>query len=541
MALRRSAVLSAVLAGVTTVTLSAPAPASAAVAAHRAAAARSAATAESTPITGFRFVDIPAKDGVVLKANVVAPTTAGRHPAIVFVNSWGLNDLQYLAQARAFASRGYVVLSYTTRGFWDSGGEIDVAGPKDVADASSVVDWLLANTAADPAHLGIAGVSYGSGISLLASAFDPRIKAVVAMSCWTDLVTSLYGNDTRRPQTVWLLKTVAQLVGRPSAEFSAMAKAYLDSGNTDVEPLKAWGRVRSPDTYLDAINRNHPAILMANAYGDSLFAPNQLVDFYGKLTGPKRLEFAPGDHAVVEGLGLFGLPNHVWDSAYRWFDRYLAGKPTGIDTEPPVVLRHLGSDAVESYADWAHVTTSTQRMYLGGAHWWDGTGPMSTSAPGAWSESISMGTDTVAGAGIPLLTNGLTGLTGIAPTVWLPLINRNNAAVWESDPLPANEAIRGCPTLHLAVNSAASTGTLVAYLYDAGPLAFGKLIAQAPITWLASTRTIDLKLEAMADDIPAGHHLALVIDTKDPLYMDADQAGATVSFGSGSWLDVTLR
>src|SRR5687767_13403598 len=55
--------------------------------------------AHAAPTTGFRFVNITASDSVVLKANVIEPTTAGRHPAIIFPSSWGLNDLEYVAQA----------------------------------------------------------------------------------------------------------------------------------------------------------------------------------------------------------------------------------------------------------------------------------------------------------------------------------------------------------------------------------------------------------------------------------------------------------
>jgi predicted acyl esterase len=533
MALRRFAVLSALLAFGTVVTVASPAPA-----AGRSVLVRTAAA--SNPTTGFRFVDITARDGVVLKANVIAPTTAGRHPAIVFINSWGLNDAEYLLQAGAFASRGYVVLSYTTRGFWGSGGQIDTGGPKDIADVSAVLDWLLANTAADPARLGAGGVSYGSGISLLASAFDPRIKAVVAMSTWTDLVESLYGNDTRRPQALMLLKIAAQIFGKPSPELTSMINAYF--ANQDLDPIKQWGRVRSAMTYIDAINRNHPAIMIANSYGDSLFAPNQLIDFYAKLTGPKRLEFAPGDHAIAEGTGLIGLPNHVWDSTARWFDRYLVGDRNGIDGEPPVVLRHIDSAAVESYPDWAHVTSSTRRLYLGDARWWDGTGPMSTNpVTGAWSETIDSGTDTTADAGVALLTNAFSALSGIPPTDWLPTINRADAAVWVSDPMSGGTAIRGWPKLHLSLASAKPSGTLIGYLYDTDAVGVGRLITHAPVTWLDPTNALDLKFPATAYDLPAGHRLALVLDTVDPLYLGANPNGARVTFTGSSWFDVPIR
>jgi predicted acyl esterase len=538
MVLRRSVVLSALLAATTALSL---AVAAAPPGATAAPARPVAATAADHPITGFRFVDIPARDGVVLKANVIAPSTAGRHPAIVFVNSWGLNDSQYLVQASAFARRGYVVLSYTTRGFWGSGGEIDTAGPNDMADASAVLDWLTANTAADPARIGIAGCSYGSGISLLASAFDKRIKAVVAMSTWTDLVSSLYGNDTRRPQAIWLLNTAAKLFGRPSAEFNALVDAYF--ANQDLDPITNWGRVRSPSTYLDAINRNRPAVMMANAYGDSLFEPNQLVDFFGKLSGPKRLEFAPGDHVVAEGLGLLGLPNHVWDSAYRWFDRYLAGEQNGIDKEKPVVLRRLDSQDVESYPDWARVTSSTRRLNLGDGNFWNmATGPM-TPGPvhGDWSTTIWTGYDTFASAGVALLTNGLTGLTGISPTVWLPAVNRLNAGVWLSEQMANGAAIRGIPKLHLSINSQQPKGTVVAYLYDSDSLGGARLITHAPITWLEPASVLDVKFPATAYNVPAGHRLALVVDTMDALYIGANQSNTRLTFTGGSWFDLPLK
>src|SRR5688572_7299927 len=114
--------------------------------------------AQAASTTGFRFVDIVASEGAVLKANVIEPTTPGRHPAIVFPSSWGLNDLEYLAQAQKLAEAGYTVLSYTPRGWWSSGGQIDTAGPRDMADVSRVLDWLIASTTADAGRIGMSGV-----------------------------------------------------------------------------------------------------------------------------------------------------------------------------------------------------------------------------------------------------------------------------------------------------------------------------------------------------------------------------------------------
>ncbi|HEX6681581.1 MAG TPA: hypothetical protein VF062_02245 [Candidatus Limnocylindrales bacterium] len=121
------------------------------------------------------------------------------------------------------------------------------------------------------ARVRMAGVSYGAGIGLLASAVDGRVRAVAALSGWSDLVGSLFGGDTRRLQSSPLLAGSAQLLGRPSDELNAMLADFYAYRN--VEGIKAFGRIRSAATYLNAINANRPAILMANAYGDSISRP----------------------------------------------------------------------------------------------------------------------------------------------------------------------------------------------------------------------------------------------------------------------------
>jgi predicted acyl esterase len=508
------------------------------VPAHAGAAAMPTGTA--APTTGFRWNDITARDGVVLRSNVIAPTTPGRHPGIVLVASWALNDLQYLVQAKALAERGYVVLSYTARGFWLSGGEIEVAGPEDIADASSAVDWLIAHTPVDRGRIGIAGMSYGGGISLLAAAHDRRIRAVGSLSGWADMAESMHGNQTRRPQAAWFLQTAARLVGRPSPEMTRVLDDYWANRNDAYR--EQWAHSRSVRYAVDAINRNHPAVLIAHSFGDSIFPANQMLDFYGALTTRKRIELAPGDHATVELPGLAGLPNHVWTSLRRWFDQNLRGIDTGIADEPGVVLRPHNSPTVEFYRDWTHVSRRVERAALGEPQGWIPTGTLNAGPAAApWQRTIRSGVDTVAGAGVALLTNGLEGLTGIPPLVWLPAVSRNRAGVWVSDTAPVTGwKVRGVPRLHLPVSSSQPAGTLVGYLYDLDGIGLGRLFSHAPVTWLHGATTVDLALQVTAYDVPAGHRLALVLDTKDPLYFDANGRDTTITFSSGSWLDVPL-
>ncbi|GIE97271.1 CocE/NonD family hydrolase [Paractinoplanes rishiriensis] len=502
-----------------------------------AAPAPAAAAAAAPAVT---FVDIPGDGGVVLKANVVRPAAAGSYPAVVFPSSWGLNDLEYLAQAKAMAADGYVVVSYTPRGWWASGGEIDTAGPKDLADLSKVLDWTVANTPADPAKIGTAGVSYGAGISLLGAAADKRIRAVAMLSGWTDLVYSLYSDQTRHLQSSGLLALAAQIVGNPGPDLTGKLGDF--QANRNVEQVQAWARVRSPATYLNQINANAPAVLIANAWGDSFFPPNQLVDFYGKLTTPKRLELRPGDHAIAELTGIVGLPNAVWTSVRGWFDRYLKGDAGG--TTPGKVLVQPDNAGMETYGNWAELSTGNRRYGLGSIRALDQTGLLGGAPSTGWAKTVPTDRDTVANGGVVLLTNGISAFTGQRPQIWLPAVDRGRAGVWAAERPSSPLRIRGIPKVHLNLTGTSGDGSLVAYLYDLDRLGTAKLITHAPVSWLggaAGSRSVDLALSAASYDLPAGHSLTLVVDTVDPLYYDANEAGDAITIAGGSYLDLPIR
>ncbi|MCQ4084649.1 CocE/NonD family hydrolase [Streptomyces sp. RB6PN25] len=516
------------------------------------APARAAATtvAADAPAT-FRFVDIPGSGGVTLKGNVFTPggyDATQRYPVVIMPSSWSLNDLEYIAQAKNLADSGYVVVSYTPRGFWLSGGRIEVAGPQDVADISKVIDWTLANAPADPHHIGMAGVSYGAGLGLMGAAHDRRIKAVVALSGWADLIDSIYSGRTQHLQAAALLGASGYLTGRPSAQLQQTLADFLASRYDKEAQMIAWGKERSPDTYINQINANGAAIMMANAWGDSLFNPNQLGSFYDRLRVPKRLEFRPGDHATAEATGLFGLPNDTWSDAERWLDHYLKGEDNGIDREQPVELEPTTGGGYESYASWADVATTTRKLALGRENFW-GTGALGGDAVSGWSTRIGTNVDSGADGGIMFLSQLADQLAKIPPMAEIPLLPRAYAAVWQSGTYGTGQRIRGTVHLHTTLTTTADKASFIAYLYDVNPLGVGKLIAHAPQTYIDRTPGrpfgVDLDLFSTAYDVPAGHHLALVIDTVDPLYITHNPIGSHLTFSSPaddpSWLSIPLN
>ncbi|MFK4108342.1 CocE/NonD family hydrolase [Streptomyces sp. NPDC002176] len=478
-----------------------------------------------------RFVDIPGDGGTVLKANVVTPAGSGSHPLLVLPTSWGFPQVEYLAQAQKLADSGYVVLTYNVRGFWQSGGEIEVAGPPDMADASKVIDWALANTPADPARVGMAGVSYGAGISLLAAAHDKRIKAVAALSGWADLIGSIYSGRTQHVQAAALLDGAGLVTGRRSPELRRIFDRFYASDLSDEQNLIDWGKRRSAVTYLDQLNANKPAVMLANAWSDSVFPANQYAGFYEKLTGPKRLQLRPGDHATPELTGLFGLPNDVWRDTGRWFDHYLRGVDNGVDREQPVQLESRTGGGYEGYPDWKSVAATDRKIALAG------------------STTIHTNVDSGADGGVVLLSGLLDQVAKVPPMASIPLLPRRWAAVWQSERYAGPQRVRGTARLHTTLTPTAESGTFVAYLYDVGPLGIGKLVTHAPLTWHGRTPgepfTVDLDLFSTAYDVPAGHRLALVADTVDPLYVEHNPSGARLTFSSQendpSYVSVPLR
>jgi predicted acyl esterase len=147
-------------------------------------------------------------------------------PAILTTNGFGGSKTDQAGLGRAFAQRGYAVLSYTGLGFPDSGCKISLDDPGvDGVAAKTLVTFLggggsaaydstdLAGTPGGPgtvtvdftvlddpaAHdprLGMIGGSYGGQIQFAAAAVDDRVDTLVPLITWNELRYSLAPNNT---------------------------------------------------------------------------------------------------------------------------------------------------------------------------------------------------------------------------------------------------------------------------------------------------------------------------------------------------------
>lgn len=162
--------------------------------------------------------------------DLYVPADAGpahRVPAILTTNGFGGSKDDQAGLAKAFASRDYLVLSYSGLGFGGSGCKITLDDPDwDGQAASQLVSFLgggdgiaytdQSHTRAVPgradvvhdsvdhaghpdAHdprVGMIGGSYGGEVQFAAASVDQRIDALIPLITWNDLAYSLTPNNT---------------------------------------------------------------------------------------------------------------------------------------------------------------------------------------------------------------------------------------------------------------------------------------------------------------------------------------------------------
>ncbi|MFE2287535.1 alpha/beta fold hydrolase [Streptomyces sp. NPDC059443] len=513
---------------------------------------------------------ITAADGIRLSAFAIKLNGPEPRPLVVVPAGWSpYGWLPFLYAYLTLAQRGYHVLAYTPRGLGSadlpstSEGFVDVAGPNDWADGSTVLDYAQEYFA--PSRIGLLGESYGSGISQLIAAHDDRddrVAAVVALSTWGNLATSLYDNDTRHIEAV---KALIAFTGGPLEEkFDEATQEILQNflSGQNLDDVVAWGTERSPSAYVDITNARGIPTFFSNTWHESLFPAGQTIDAFTQLTVPKRLNMWIGDHGAPEGPGLAGLVTGLpfpglrepMQEAYAWLDHHLLGADNGVASWPQVNNQVMftyrtaplpgGSDRItaparrEAREAWDDVTTSSETWYLTAAGG-SGDGALDAKPAVGWERAFSAGELTDATAMDALLQTGQKEWFGNAKTYDVAKFDRSKLLVWSTEPLTGRDGVarrvRGTATVRLTVRDT-QDATLVAYLFDIAPDNTARIITHEPYTVSGlnsgEDRTIGWRLQPAAYDLPDGHRLALVVNGRDKLYSFAGQEGSTTTVAS---------
>ncbi len=490
-----------------------------------------------TPLDPF---DPDNTEEINLPANIHVPITNDPQqtfPLIVFVNSWTLNEFQYGVQARAFARKGYITLSYTTRGFQKAPGLVDTAGPKDIVDLRRALDWAIEHYPVDENAIGLAGISYGSGIVLITAMQDERVKAVVPMSTWGSMVESLWAGQTPNYTWIQLLVGSGSIMGKLDP---IVKENYRNMRlHQNVGPTIDWGNLRSPIHYIELANnrQNKPAIYVSNNLHDYLFQPNSIIEFLERYQGEWRLDLNYGTHGQGEAAGLSesGGHNYPWRNAHAWFDHYLKGIDNGIDrlkkVNTFVKSRSFKLVSNRESFDNLPVADPNDQLVLHLSSNGNHMGRLSPQPFNGYQELSFDTTDSTINAG------NIMGAINASDRHWkLDDIDLNHATVFVSEPLENGLYLRGEAVVNFYAEVQNST-QYFGYLLDLDPNSGDAyFIGHAPLTWhrpdgdtVDPNHPVQLELEFYwtAHDVNPGNQLVLVIDGEDPDYWRYEDEIAT--------------
>ena len=277
---------------------------------------------------------VPEPDGspVTLDVDVYRPTGAAAYPAVLLAHGFGGSKASVAGQARSIAAEGYVVASWSARGFGASGGRIHLDDPElEIADVSTVIDAVAARADVvkdgDDPRVAVAGASYGGAAALMAAAADDRVDSVVAAITWHDLADAFFpqagsgegASEVGPLKATWASTFFTSVVaaslqgggaaqgdprcGRFDATVCALFLEAADTGEPS-EELITLLRAHSPAAVLDDVD---VPVYLVQGMADSLFG----------------IEHAQATAEVLRGRG---VPVSV-----RWFDGGHDGVgPTGL-------------------------------------------------------------------------------------------------------------------------------------------------------------------------------------------------------------------
>ncbi|HJQ45434.1 MAG TPA: alpha/beta fold hydrolase [Amycolatopsis sp.] len=159
---------------------------------------------QASPVaTRDAVLDVPAAPGsadtVQLDTTTYFPKTVPA-PAILLPHGFGADKTSVTTEAQELARRGFVVLTYSARGFGHSTGQIGLNDPDfEVADASHLLDYLatlpqVRRDGPNDPRVGVAGASYGGALALLLAGYDKRVDAISPEITYNDLTQGLIPN-----------------------------------------------------------------------------------------------------------------------------------------------------------------------------------------------------------------------------------------------------------------------------------------------------------------------------------------------------------
>ncbi len=246
-----------------------------------------------------KFIDIPARDGKVIKSKIYTPANfdkSKKYPMVIFVhgagylqntiNGWNNYYREFMFN-EMLTQKGYVVLDIDYRGSAGYGRDwrtdvYDFLGGKDYEDHLDAIDFAVKNYAVDAKKIGVYGGSYGGFMAEMLAFRSDKITCAAALRPVADWKNYYYSSPVY----------TAERLGFPEKNVEGYKRS-------------------SPIAYAE--NLNKPLLILHGLVDDNVPAQDsmQLIE---KLV---RLEKTPYFDAMI-----YPAENHGFTRPTSWTDEY---------------------------------------------------------------------------------------------------------------------------------------------------------------------------------------------------------------------------
>ncbi|MCW3014293.1 MAG: peptidase [Solirubrobacterales bacterium] len=304
-----------------------------------------------------RDIQFNAEDGTTLRGWLFLPDeSTGPVPAVVMTHGLGAVKEMYVDQWAAALSRsGIAALLYDVRccGISDGQPRNEYDPWKQVNDLRDAISFATTLPEVDPDRIGLFGTSFSGGHSLIVSAIDRRVKAVVSqaptISGSSTLAKSIRPDLRPAVQRRFEEDRLARFNGEAPVTMALVSPdTDGDAALPNVETWEWYERmpegmratwvnactlrtIESVDAYEPGsyIHRISPTpLLMVVALGDEITHTQEELAAYERALQPKALATFPGGHYVVyEEYRAEAIA-----AAVDWFTTHLlgGGAPAGL-------------------------------------------------------------------------------------------------------------------------------------------------------------------------------------------------------------------
>jgi uncharacterized protein len=349
-------------------------------------------------------VNVPMRDGVTLRADILLPSAVGKFPALIYRTPYGKHFAlkEYKTFEKAVA-RGYAVVVQDVRGRYASDGEF-LAYQNEGRDGFDTIEWAAKQPWCD-SNVGTFGLSYPGAVQWLAAVENPpHLKAMVpAMTfatprnffysggvfdlSWLDWIWLNIAPDIRKRKNLTGPRTHEEaeqswkhehqhmqtfLPLRDLPDLKDLTPFYYEwLAHPPADPWWDWAELRNK------YGRVHAAVLNLSGWYDEAYGPDgATTNFNGLLK--ERGEKDPRTHTIIgpwthgeqektrAGEREFGPSAAIdYDEVIlRWMDRYVRGIQNGVEREKPVRLFVMGKNAWRDENAWPLARADVRTYYL---------------------------------------------------------------------------------------------------------------------------------------------------------------------------------